>query len=180
MHDLTAESPSAWVTRFATLIRPGGTVLDLACGRGRNARWLAEQRFRVTAVDREAAMLAELQGVDNIQTLQADLETGAWPFEKQRFDSIVVCRYLHRPLLPLLARSMEEDGILIYETFMAGQEQFGKPSNPDFLLKNNELFNIFNPLLEILSFEQGLVHQPNPAMLQRICARRPVMGCVVR
>lgn len=172
MHDLAPQSPSAWVTRCAPLIQPGGMVLDLACGAGRNTRWLAAQGWKVEAVDRDAEAIARLQGMENVAPLLADLESGPWPYPAQKFDGIVVCRYLHRPLLPLLAESLTDHGVLIYETFMAGQEQFGRPSNPDFLLQPNELLKVFSDKLKIISFEQGIMHEPHPVALQRICAIR--------
>ena len=165
--------PSAWVCRFASLIKPHGRVLDLACGTGRNTLWLAGQGWQVEAVDRDAASLAPLQGLANITTRQADLENAAWPYTGQMFDAIVVCRYLHRPLLPLLADSLTTQGILIYETFMQGHELYGRPQNPDFLLKSNELLQAFMPDLTIIAFEQGKLEQSPPAVLQRICALRP-------
>lgn len=165
--------PSTWVCRFASLIKPHGRVLDLACGTGRNTRWLAEQGWQVEAVDRDAAALASMQGLTNITTRQADLENAAWPYTGQMFDAIVVCRYLHRPLLPLLANSLTTQGILIYETFMQGHEVYGRPQNPDFLLKSNELLQVFMPDLTIIAFEQGKLEQSPPAVLQRICALRP-------
>jgi len=165
-------SPSLWVTHHAPLIRPGGSVLDLACGGGRNARWLAAQGWQVEAVDHDAAALAGLHGLTNLAARQADLENTPWPYPGRRFDGIVVCRYLHRPLLPLLAQSLAEGGVLIYETFMQGQEQFGRPSNPDFLLRPDELLQVFSATLRVIAFEQGGISEPNPAMLQRICARR--------
>lgn len=165
-------TPSAWLTSHASLIRPGGSVLDLACGGGRNACWLAAQGWQVEAVDRDAAALGGLLGLPNITPLQADLESAPWPYSGRRFDGIVVCRYLHRPLLPLLAEYLTDGGVLIYETFMQGQEQFGRPSNPDFLLMPDELLQVFSATLQVIAFEQGVISEPNPAMLQRICARR--------
>lgn len=170
------EPPSSWLTRHACLIRPGGNILDLACGNGRNARWLAQQGWQVEAVDRDAEVLAGLRGLERIDVRQENLEGGPWPFAGQAFDGIVVCRYLHRPLLPLLAEHLAPDGVLIYETFMAGQEQFGRPRNPDFLLQPGELLQTYGATLTVVAFEQGLVESPNPAMIQRICARRGRIG----
>ncbi|HQR50145.1 MAG TPA: class I SAM-dependent methyltransferase [Methylophilaceae bacterium] len=164
--------PSSWVTRFAPLIRQGGSVLDLACGGGRNARWLAQQGWRVEAVDRDPAAIAGLRGVKNISALQADLEVAPWPYPGRKFDGVVVCRYLYRPLLPVLAASLAEGGVLIYETFMLGQERYGRPSNPDFLLRPDELLEACSGALQVIAFEQGIFNETNPAMLQRICARR--------
>ena len=168
---LTTEPASPWVMRFAPLIREGGTILDLACGAGRNARWLAAQGWQVEAVDRDAALLEGLRDVNNICVRHADLENAAWPYAARTFDGIVVCRYLHRPLLPLLAASLAENGVLIYETFMLGQEKYGRPKNADFLLKPNELMEYFNNKLEVLCFEQGVFYEPQPRSLQRICLR---------
>jgi SAM-dependent methyltransferase len=164
-------TPSAWVTRYAPLIRAGGQVLDLACGAGRNARWLARQGWQVEAVDRDASALTMLHGVENVQLRQADLEQEPWPYAGRSFDGIVVCRYLHRPLFPLLLQCLAEQGVLIYETFMLGQALYGRPSNPDFLLKDNELLDYFGKKLEVVDFEQGVFHEPEPRALQRICLR---------
>lgn len=161
--------PSDWVRRFAPLITQGGRVLDLAAGSGRNARWLAQQGYLVEAVDRDAAALESMQGLANISLQLADLENAAWPYGNQQFDGIVICRYLHRPLLPLLAASLAAQGVLIYETFMVGHEAYGRPQNPDFLLRPNELLQAFVPELTPVAFEQGLIAQPQPAVIQRIC-----------
>lgn len=153
-------------------------MLDLACGNGRNARWLAQQGWQVEAVDRDAEALAELRGLERIDAWQADLENAPWPFAGRVFDGIVVCRYLHRPLLPLLAECLAPDGVLIYETFMAGQEQLGRPRNPDFLLQPSELLQTYGAILTVVAFEQGLIESPKPVMLQRICARRGSVGAL--
>ena len=165
--------PSAWVLRFAPQIRAGGTILDLACGGGRHARWLAGQGWRVEAVDRDAAALARLSGVGGVTVRVADLEHGTWPYRGCRFDGIVVTNYLHRPLLPLIEGALAEGGGLIYETFMTGNERFGKPSNPDFLLRSQELLELTSAAgLRVLAFEEGEVSEPRLAVTQRICAVR--------
>lgn len=165
-HSLEA---SAWVRRHAPLIAPGGRVLDLACGRGRHARLLAGMGFAVEAVDRSGEDLAELAGLPNVATRQADLEGGPWPYAGRAFDGIVVTNYLHRPLFPHLAATLAEGGVLIYETFMLGNERFGRPANPAFLLRPGELLEAFAGL-RIVAFEQGEVAQPKPAVVQRLCA----------
>lgn len=162
--------PSAWVTRFAPLIGPG-EVLDLACGSGRHAKWLAGRGHVVLAVDRDERSLALAAG-QGITTMQADLESAedfVWPFAAQRFAAIVVTNYLHRPLFPHLLSSLAADGVLIYETFAAGNGQFGKPSNPHFLLQPGELLQLCAGL-RVVAFEDGYVNQPKPALIQRICA----------
>lgn len=167
-----AEPPSFWLQAHAMHIRPHGRVLDVAAGKGRNARWLAQQGFQVEAVDHNPEALQAMQGIDGITVREADLERDAWPYADQQFDAIVVCRYLHRPLFDAFIDSLAPDGLLIYETFMQGQEIHGKPSNPDFLLKTDELPELVRGRLEILAFEQGPQEQPKPCMLQRIVARR--------
>lgn len=164
------EGPSDWVCEHAKRIKAGGRILDLACGSGRNARWLAAQGWQVEAVDRDAAALQAMQGIAGITTRLADLENDDWPYAGELFDGIVVCRYLHRPLLSRLAESLTKNGVLIYETFMRGHEQFGRPSNPDFLLQADELLQVYSTRLAVLAFEQGRFDTPKPGMLQRICA----------
>lgn len=166
------DEPSAWIMRFAALLERGKRVLDLACGSGRHARALAARGIEVEAVDRDTGALASLAGVAGVTTLQADLEGQPWPFAGRRFDAIVVANYLHRPLFAPIVAALEEDGVLIYETFMAGNERFGKPSNPDFLLRPGELLEWLGRDCRVLAFEQGEVSVPRPAAVQRVCARR--------
>jgi len=165
--------PSPWVLRWSELIAPGGAVLDLACGAGRHARMLAARGHPVLAVDRDREALAALSSVARIEPLYADLEDGSpWPLGARRFAAVVVVNYLHRPLMPLLAAALEDGGVLVYETFAAGNERFGKPSNPHFLLRPGELLDAFRPMLSVVAFEQGRVARPKPAMIQRLCARQ--------
>jgi SAM-dependent methyltransferase len=155
------------VQRWAPLIRPGGRVLDLACGSGRHLRWLATQGFEVTGVDRDAAALTALQGLG--RTLVADLEAGPWPLAGETFDAVVVTNYLWRPLWPALRAALAPVGVLIYETFAAGNAAFGKPSNPAFLLEPGELL-VACQGLQIVAFEDGFLDGP-PRCVQRIAAR---------
>jgi SAM-dependent methyltransferase len=167
----TIERPSPWVLRWIELI-DRGPVLDLAAGGGRHSILFAERGLEVIAVDREPLT------VPGVRFVQADLEGGGpWPFAGQRFAAIVVTHYLHRPLLPHLAASLADGGVLIYETFMAGNERFGRPSNPAFLLQPGELLAAFENLTPI-AFEQGYVETPKAAMIQRLCARRGDIGQV--
>ncbi len=166
------ETPSAWVRRFARLIPADAAALDLACGGGRHARLLAARRCRVDAVDRDAAALAGLSGTPGVTPLCADLEGAPWPYPGRGWDAIVVTNYLHRPLLPLLIEALRPGGVLIYETFMLGNERFGRPGNPAFLLRPEELLQAVAGRLAVLAFEQGEVDEPKPAVVQRICAVR--------
>jgi SAM-dependent methyltransferase len=158
--------PSNWVQRWVHLIRPGGEVLDLACGSGRHLRWLAAQGFAVTGVDRDAAALAPLAREGEV--ICADLERAPWPLPGRRFDAVVVTNYLWRPLMPALAASLADGGVLIYETFAVGQARFGKPSNPAFLLEPGELLRTFGAL-HIVAYEDGCESDP-PRRVQRIVA----------
>jgi SAM-dependent methyltransferase len=161
-------NPSPWVVRWAHLIAPGGSVLDVACGGGRHLRWLAGRGFRVAGVDRDASVLADLHGLGRI--VQADIEDGPWPFAGETFDAVVVTNYLWRALLPTLTASLAEGGVLIYETFALGNEAFGKPSNPAFLLRPGELLEACREL-QVVAYEDGLLDGP-PRRIQRIAARR--------
>ena len=163
---------SAWVKRFAGLIPAGGRVLDLACGSGRHARLLAALGHPVEAVDRDADALAGLDGSAGIAVRLADLEGGPWPYFGYAFDGIVVTNYLHRPLLPNLMNALAEGGVLIYETFMTGNERFGKPTNPAHLLRRGELLDLLHKRFSVVAFEQGEVDHPRPAVIQRICVLR--------
>jgi len=147
-------------------------VLDVACGNGRHARWLAARGHPVEAVDRDAALLAELAAIPGITTRCADLEAGAWPYAGQAFAAIVVVNYLHRPLFPRLPAALAPGGVLIYETFAAGNERYGRPANPDYLLRPGELLDMARGALRVLAYEDLFVAEPKPAMIQRICAIR--------
>ena len=171
------EQPSSWVQRFLPLIAPGGAVLDLACGSGRHSLLLADRGYRVEAVDRDAVALAAIAAMGRgISTRVADLENAPWPLHGRRFDGIVVTNYLFRSRLPLLLDALGDDGVLIYETFMLGNERFGKPSNPEFLLRPGELLEFAGRQLNVVAFEQGEVSLPRPAVVQRLCASRRAPG----
>jgi len=166
--------PSPWVERWALRVRPGGAVLDVACGAGRHARFLARLGFEVEAVDREVSRFADPP--PGVSLLAADLESGPWPYAGRAFDAIVVTNYLHRPLLPTLVASLEPGGVLVYETFALGNERFGKPSNPDFLLAPGELLEAVRGKLRVIAYEDVTVDTPRPACVQRICATRTALG----
>ena len=154
--------------RWAPLVAPRGRVLDVACGTGRHLRWLAERGHVVTCVDRDAAAVAPLQSFGRI--VVADIERGAWPLDGETFDGVIVTNYLWRPLLATIVASVAPGGVLIYETFAAGNERFGKPSNPDFLLQPGELLWAC-AALQVVAYEDGLLDAP-PRRIQRIAARR--------
>ena len=165
-------APSPWVLRFAALIRPSGMVLDVAAGHGRHTRALRTLGFGVVAVDIDVSGLADLKSDPAVVIQQVDMETASWPFVGRRFDAIVVTNYLHRAHFPHYVNSLEDDGVLIIETFGQGNELLGRPRNPDFLLKPGELLNIFSPDLHIVAYEHGAEQEPRPAVRQRLCAMK--------
>lgn len=166
-------TPSAWVSRFLPLVRKAGRVLDLACGGGRHARLAAGMGFAVTALDRNREALAGLTGIPGISVIDHDLEAdGArWPVAAGAFDGIIVTNYLHRPLMKDILDALAPGGVLVYETFAAGNEKYGKPSRPDFLLQPGEMLEVCAGLT-IIAFEQGRETAPAQCVRQRICAIR--------
>ena len=158
-----------WIVQWAGLASPGATVLDLAAGRGRHALFFAERGHKVVAVDRDTGRLPSHPG---IEPLAADLEDGSpWPLAGRHFGVAVVTNYLHRPLMPLLLEAIEPGGVLLYQTFMAGNERFGKPNRPEFLLQDGELLELVRGVFSVTAYEARLISGPM-AMVQRIAARR--------
>lgn len=165
-------APSQWVTQHYHLIKPKGHLLDLACGNGRHTRYLLENGYNVTAVDKDINGVRDLEHHPNCQLVEADLETGqTWPFSEQ-FDAIVVANYLYRPGFKNIIIHCKPDGVLIYQTFMVGNESYGKPTSPDFLLKEYELQHAFTEDFETIRFVQGYQDKPKPAVIQSYCGRR--------
>jgi SAM-dependent methyltransferase len=165
-------SPSPWVARWAGLIPPGRPVLDLACGNGRHAVYLAGLGHPVVAVDIDPTLSAQARAVTGIEWMQADLEADPWPCASSRFGAVVVTNYLHRPLFHALLESLEPGGLLIYETFALGQARYGRPRNPLHLLLPGELLEMARGRLGVLAFED--VEEPERRRcLQRLCARKP-------
>ncbi len=172
-HPARPDAPSNWVVKWAHLVPAGGRVLDLACGYGRHARYFAARGHPVVACDRDSIALAALKGVRGIEPVLADLERGdPWPCEPDSFAGVVVTNYLHRPLFPALEAALSAGGVLIYETFLLGNEQYGKPSNPAFLLGRDELLAAFGRGLAVVGYEQGRIHRGKTALIQRLCAMR--------
>jgi SAM-dependent methyltransferase len=161
-----AGEPSPWVQRWSHLIAPEGHVLDLACGHGRHMRYLQALGFQCLGVDRDASALQTAQSFGDV--MQADLENEAWPLDRHQFDAVVVTNYLWRALWPKLLQSLKPAGVLIYETFAIGNERVGKPSNPDFLLKQGELLSHCQGM-KVVAYEDGFLNQP-PRFVQRIVA----------
>lgn len=167
-------APSPWLTRHLHLLRPGGRVLDVACGRGRHVRWLAARGYAVTGVDRdgealEACRLATADTGAPVELVAADLEAAPWPLPGRCFDAVLVTNYLWRPLWPALRAALDPSGgVLLIETFAAGQQHLGRPTRADFLLRPGELLRAFDGL-RIVAYEDGLADAP-PRCVQRLAA----------
>lgn len=169
---LRISEPSDWVKRFATLAKVPGRVLDLACGNGRHGRLFLELGHQVTFCDLNGDPLADLISNDRAEIEIIDLEDGKdWPFAHWAFDVIVVSNYLYRPHLPHLINSLTPNGMLIYETFARGNEEYSRPRNPDHLLECGELINLCAKRLQVVAYEHGKVERDTlPGVVQRICA----------
>ncbi len=174
---LRVSEPSPWLVRFAPLIKPGGEVLDLACGGGRHGRYLMQRGCKVTFLDRDISALDDLKDQPNADLKEVDMEqgndifTGSGPLAGRSFDGIVVTNYLYRPLLAHIVNAVSPGGVLIYETFARGNERFTRPRNPDHLLVSGELLKMVDGRLQVLAYEHGIVEKgPIPGVIQRICA----------
>lgn len=171
---VTTMTASPWITRWAPLVATGTTVLDVAAGSGRHTRYFRSRGHRLTAMDRDVSRLADLAGDADVEVVTADLEDGSpWPLAVLRFGAVVVTNYLHRPLWSALLGALEPGGVLLYETFMVGNERFGKPTNPAHLLRDGELLDVAREGgLSVVAYEAVMRSDPSPAMVQRIAARR--------
>ncbi|MCO5105633.1 MAG: class I SAM-dependent methyltransferase [Burkholderiaceae bacterium] len=170
-HAAAPPEPSPWVQRWLSTLPAGASVLDFAAGSGRHAREARRLGLRATAIDRDADALAAAG--EGVATRVADLESGEWPFAQERFDGVVVTNYLFRPRFALLAALVAPGGLLVCETFAQGNERYGRPSNPAFLLAPGELFDRCRSAgLRVLAYEHGLLERPRPAVVQRVCAAR--------
>ena len=161
--------PSPWIVQWAGLVPAGTAVLDVAAGGGRHTHFFANRGHKVTAIDRDVSALT---AQPNVEIVQADLEDGSpWPLPGRSFGAVVVTNYLHRPLFPALLDALTPSGVLLYETFMEGNERFGRPSRPEFLLKDGELLELARGRFSVVAYEARMISEPKMAMVQRIAAR---------
>ena len=176
-HAAPPNMPESWVLRATHLVPPGSTVIDLACGNGRNGRWFHANDHPVVFVDIDVAGLRDIVDIPYATIVETDLEAPdfdpASVLPQGGYGGVIVVNYLWRPLLPAIVAAVAPGGILIYQTFAIGNQRFGKPSNPDFLLGAGELLEAVRGELEILRYEFGDDLIERPAMVQRIIARRP-------
>jgi SAM-dependent methyltransferase len=170
-HKHGSPDPAAWVRRFLPGVRNGGDILDVACGAGRHLRLALEQGYRVTGIDRDVSKVEDLAERSDVSLIEADLESGnRFPLRDLRYDGVIVTNYLWRPILPDIVGCVADDGVLIYETFALGHERHGRPSSPEFLLRNNELLEAVLPRLTVVAYENGLRQGTHPKIVQRIAA----------
>jgi SAM-dependent methyltransferase len=166
--------PSKWVKRFLPGIKKGGDILDVACGGGRHLRLALEQGHSVTGIDRDLSQLEDIATRSDVGLIEADLEADrAFPLKDMAYDGVLVTNYLWRPILSDIIGCVRDDGVLIYETFALGHERHGRPSSPEFLLKNNELLEAVLPRLTVVAYEHGLRGGEYPKIVQRIAACGP-------
>lgn len=163
-----ALAPSPWIVRWSHLVPPHGSVLDVACGAGRHLRWFHECGHPVCGVDRSAEAIDAVAGLG--RAVLADIENGPWPFPSETFDAVIVTNYLWRPRLPDIVAAVAPGGVLLYETFAAGNATVGKPARPDFLLAPGELL-IACAGLRVVAYEDGFLDAPE-RFVQRIAAVR--------
>ena len=170
--------PSPWVIRFLDVIAPSGRVLDLACGQGRHLALGLGSGRRMVGVDRDIAAARQLGAEADLnqprlELHEIDLEDGRpFPFAPGSFDGVIVTNYLWRPILPALVAAVAPAGMLIYETFGQGNEAFGRPRNPDFLLRPGELLETVAGKLQVLAYEHLRLEAPT-RIVQRIAAVGP-------
>lgn len=168
-----ARDASHWVVRFASLIPRTGPVLDVASGSGRHARWFLDRGHDVVAIDRDVSGLDDIREYDRLEVVEVDLENGEpFPLGERRFAGVIVTNYLYRPILDQLVSAVASSGVLIYETFAVGNDRFGRPRQPQFLLRPGELLDVVRGELRVVAFEDLVVDHPWPAAVQRIAAVR--------
>ena len=165
-------APSLWITRFMPEIPPAAQILDLACGTGRHVKLFLDHGHNVTGVDIDISKCGDLARRPRLELIAADLEGGPWPLQERQFEAVVVTNFLWRPLMGHILDAVAPNGLLLYETFGQGNEAFGKPRNPEFLLAPEELLTRVGDGFSVIAYEHGRIDRPDPAILSRICARK--------
>lgn len=167
--------PSPWVSRFIPLVPKfkNSKILDVACGNGRHTALSLSIGHHVLAVDRDTSRIVIPHRTSRLTIVNADLETKeGWPFHGMLFEGVIVTNYLYRPILADIVSAVAPGGMLIYETFALGNEDFGHPENPEFLLQPGELLKVVEDQLTVLAYENRYSQKPAPSMIQHIAAIR--------
>lgn len=174
--------PAALVARHLGRLRQAraiGPLVDLACGRGRNALALTAAGLDCIGIDRNEGFLREWLAAARehparAQAVRCDLETGGGiPLRAASCGAVLVFRFLSRPLAPAIEHVLAPGGLLLYETFTHEQPRHGwGPSRADFLLGTGELPSLF-PGLEVLEHDESPTHEPRPESAARLVARKP-------
>ena len=167
--------PSPWIIKQVEIVqkRKKINILDFASGGGRHSINLANNRRFITAIDKDRSKLELYKNIKNINLICFDLERNdKWPLEKESFDIIIVTNYLYRPRIKELGRFLKTDGFLFYETFAVGNEKYGKPSNPAYLLKHMELLKTFKNDFETMYYFQGKTIENKVAIIQRCSLKK--------
>ena len=167
-----SSDPSEWIKeKLQSIAHPVKSAVDVASGAGRHSVLLSDISSRVTAIDRNPELSSFFKNT-SVEFLCLDLEQAHWPLVGHTFDVVLVSNYLYRPNLTNILDLVGPEGFLIYETFGAGNERFGRPSNPDFLLRPNELRDSVGDGFLIIDEFFGEVRDPEPAVRGRLFARR--------
>lgn len=161
---------SPWIRKYSSLFPKEFPILDVACGKGRHSFHMQNLGYDVVAVDKDTTAINDCQPPSNIFVVEADLENHLWPFSRQVFSGVIVVNYLWRPLFQDIFSSLAPGGVLLYDTFAQGNENFGRPRNPDFLLAPDELKTLCTETFDIFDYFHGAITSPAPAVRQSIAA----------
>ena len=167
--------PTNWIIKQIKLLAPKRKIkiLDFASGNGRNSIHLAEKNRNITAIDKDSVKLVQYDNFEYINTICFDLETNQnWPLKEEYYDIIVVVNYLYRPKIKEIMSLLKNGGYLFYETFSVGNAVYGSPKNPNFLLKDKELINLFSKENKILSYFNGKVIEEKISIKQRCLIKK--------
>ena len=169
----TERGPASLLVENAHLL-PGGKALDAAMGTGNNAFFLAGRGYEVTGVDISTVAVTRVRerAEENgllIQAVEADL--GHFPIGEDAYDLVVNFYYLDRSLIPKLKKGLKKNGIIFFETYTTEQRQFGGPSNPDYLLKPNELLLFFLDFF-VLFYHERIVRGDEPHAVASLIAQK--------
>lgn len=166
--------PSNWIKKYLNININKDTLLDVACGNGRHSFYAASLGYKVFSIDIDKDKLSLTNFKKHISPILLNIEEeNSWPFIKRSFDTVIVTNYLYRPVYKNIINSIKPNGTLLYETFSEENTKFGRPNNPDYLLKPIELLKLAKQYkMEIIDFEEILLELPKKKAIQRIYAKK--------